>query len=46
MNGLIAQPNRKIDNVFNANHPFLFIIQQKNSGSILFMGEIRNPTES
>jgi len=30
--------------VFNANHPFIFIIQQKDTGNILFMGRVSNPT--
>ncbi len=29
--------------VFNADHPFLFIIQHKETGTILFMGSIGNP---
>lgn len=31
--------------VFMADHPFIFIIQQKDSGNILFMGKITNPTQ-
>ena len=30
--------------VFNADHPFIFIIQQKDTGNILFMGRVNNPT--
>jgi len=30
--------------VFRADHPFIFIIQEKNTGSILFMGRIVDPT--
>ena len=30
--------------VFTANHPFIFIIQQKDTGNILFMGRVSNPT--
>jgi serpin B len=29
--------------VFNADHPFIFIIQQKETGNILFMGRVENP---
>lgn len=29
--------------IFQADHPFLFIIQQKQSGHILFMGRMSNP---
>jgi serpin B len=28
---------------FTANHPFLFLIQEKASGNILFMGRVNNP---
>jgi serpin B len=31
--------------VFNANHPFLFFIQQKEADNILFMGRVSNPSE-
>ena len=29
--------------VFRADHPFIFIIQQKDTGNILFMGRVNNP---
>jgi len=29
---------------FRADHPFIFLIQEKGSGSILFMGNVGNPT--
>jgi serpin B len=29
--------------VFRADHPFIFIIQQKDTGNILFMGRVENP---
>jgi serpin B len=35
-------PDKK---VFNANRPFAFIIQDKESGSILFMGKVLDPTK-
>ena len=31
--------------VFNADHPFIFLIQQNNSGNILFMGKVNNPNK-
>jgi len=31
--------------VFNADHPFIFLIRHKETGTILFMGEIDNPLE-
>ena len=30
---------------FEADHPFIFIIQHKETGTILFMGKIQNPLE-
>ena len=30
--------------VFNANHPFIFIIQEKVTGCILFLGRVNDPT--
>jgi len=32
-------------NVFRADHPFIFVIQQKDSGNILFMGRVSDPTK-
>ena len=29
--------------IFKADHPFIFIIQQKETGNILFMGRVNNP---
>ncbi|MCK5123472.1 MAG: serpin family protein [Candidatus Pacebacteria bacterium] len=31
--------------IFRADHPFIFIIQQKETGNILFMGRVNNPSE-
>lgn len=38
---LTAIPETK---VFRADHPFIFMIQEKETGAILFMGRISNPT--
>ena len=32
-------------NVFRADHPFIFIIQEKKTGNILFMGRVTDPTQ-
>jgi len=32
-------------NVFIADHPFIFIIQQKDTGNILFLGKVADPTK-
>ena len=37
-----AGPPRKI---FRADHPFMFIIQEKETGNILFMGRVTDPTK-
>ncbi|MCD6270270.1 serpin family protein, partial [bacterium] len=29
--------------VFRADHPFMFLIQERKSGNILFMGKVANP---
>jgi serpin B len=31
--------------IFNCNHPFMYLIQHKSTGTILFMGSINNPLE-
>ncbi len=31
-------------NIFRADHPFIFIIQEKDTGNILFMGRVNNPS--
>ncbi len=32
-------------NIFNADHPFIFIIQEKKTGNILFLGKVVDPRE-
>ena len=39
-----AEYNPEQPKVFTADHPFIFIIQQKDSGNILFMGRVSNPS--
>jgi len=31
--------------IFRADHPFIFIIQQKETGNILFIGRVINPSK-
>ena len=31
--------------VFNADHPFIYLIRHKETNTIMFMGEIQNPLE-
>jgi len=38
--GLTAVPDQ-----FRADHPFIFLIQHKETGAILFMGRVMNPAE-
>ena len=40
---LTASPNAPIIPTFRADHPFIFIIQQNNTGNILFMGKVVDP---
>jgi len=34
-----------VTNMFNADHPFVFLIQHEETGAILFMGKVMNPAE-
>jgi serpin B len=38
--GIVLDPT-----TFIANHPFIFLIQQKETGAVLFMGKVTNPSE-
>ncbi|MBI2646964.1 hypothetical protein HYW99_00640 [Candidatus Woesearchaeota archaeon] len=31
--------------IFRADHPFIFIIQEKETGNILFMGRVSDPSK-
>jgi serpin B len=37
--------NPSLFEVFNANHPFIFVIRDNGTGCILFMGKIADPTK-
>jgi len=39
-----AMPDAPEPIVFKADHPFIFIIQEKNTGIILFIGKVLDPT--
>ena len=39
-----APASRENFKVFRADHPFIFVIRDNSTGSILFMGKIMNPT--
>jgi len=41
-----ADPNQEPSRIiFDCNHPFIFTIHHKETGTILFMGEVMNPAE-
>jgi serpin B len=31
---------------FNANRPFLYVITEKSTGAVLFIGTVKNPSKS
>ena len=39
--GSVGMPRQK--KIFNADHPFIFIIQENATGNILFLGRVTNP---
>jgi len=43
MAGAAPQREQEQPKIFNADHPFIFIIHQKKSGNILFMGRLSDP---
>ena len=44
MNPTSARPDTTP--VFRADHPFVFLITEKDSGTILFIGTVANPVDS
>jgi serpin B len=40
---ITAMPTEPVIPVFRADRPFIFLIQEKETGSILFMGRVVNP---
>jgi serpin B len=44
MNHLAMAPDKP--KTFNADHPFIFLIQERSSGNILFLGRVKNPAKS
>lgn len=43
--GVGSMPMPKIPKIFKADHPFIFIIQDRGTGNILFMGRVNDPTK-
>ncbi|RLE37994.1 serpin family protein [Candidatus Woesearchaeota archaeon] len=42
---IVGRESVQITPVFRADHPFIFIIQQKDTGNILFLGRVSDPTK-
>jgi serpin B len=43
---VVSLPPNKTPVIFPLDRPFIFFIQEKHSGAILFMGKLENPMES
>jgi serpin B len=41
----VGMVETSIPNTFNADHPFIFLIQDRDSGNILFMGKVSDPSK-
>ena len=45
MKAMAARPGPEEPPMFRADHPFLFLIRDNQTGSILFLGRVANPKE-
>jgi serpin B len=45
MRAMAAMPVKEEPPTFRADHPFLFMIRENQTGSILFMGRVTNPKQ-
>jgi serpin B len=43
--GMTSIAERKIRKVFKADHPFIFLIHDNETGNILFVGRVSNPAK-
>ena len=42
---IMREKSAVLENIFRADHPFVFIIQEKDTGNILFLGRVVDPTK-